>query len=190
LGEFNHKNIFFIKRDNYIQVKTIVYGITERMQHISTTGFGMPDYSAPELLFEKDYDEIADSWGLGILLYLLICHSHPFSAKTIPEFLKKVVEIKFDFESHYLLKDPTFHLKDLVNKLLTLKNERLSIQEIKEHIWFCENREWSKENHFSFPLWFQKKIRNIFMCLKIFLKKFNLFIPKNIIFYIIKKISE
>lgn len=35
-------------------------------------------YIAPEIILKQSYDFKCDMWSIGVIMYILICGSHPF----------------------------------------------------------------------------------------------------------------
>ena len=56
---------------------------------------GTPYYVAPEILAGA-YDEKADVWSVGVLLYILLTGVPPFNGKTYKEILKSIRKDKYD----------------------------------------------------------------------------------------------
>jgi serine/threonine protein kinase len=42
------------------------------------TNTGTVNYLAPEILNDEPYTEAVDMWSVGIVLYIMLCGSHPF----------------------------------------------------------------------------------------------------------------
>ncbi|CAE8591961.1 unnamed protein product, partial [Polarella glacialis] len=72
-------------------LKMIDFGLASRFTPgvPARTKAGTPNYIAPEVLSGR-YDEKVDIWSLGVLMYLLLSGTHPFTGKTVDQVLKKV----------------------------------------------------------------------------------------------------
>ena len=67
--------------DSEGHIKLTDFGLCkEDVGYGSTTATfcGTPEYLAPEVLCESDYGRAVDWWGLGIVLYEMICGKLPF----------------------------------------------------------------------------------------------------------------
>lgn len=91
----------------------------------------MLDYAAPEVLQGKSYrGKEQDIWALGILLYTLIYKENPFYS--IDEILDHELRIP------WIMSEPSI---DLIKAMLNRDvDQRLTIMQVKEHIWCSE--EW------------------------------------------------
>ena len=69
-------------------------GITHGSMH---TIAGTPYYMAPEVL-KGSYNEKADMWSLGVLLYTLVSGYLPFQGKNSAEVFKKIKEGDYSFK--------------------------------------------------------------------------------------------
>ena len=107
---------------------------------------GTDEYLAPEIIRGEGYNEKVDIWAFGILIFECLSGKTPFSKI---DFIKKndknenFVKIKFDcFFDVYS--------QNLITKILRINhNERLSIKEIKNHIFF-KNKDLNNKNDVLF----------------------------------------
>jgi len=47
------------------------------------TKTGTVAFSAPEIFRERSYDNKVDIWSAGVLLYMMLCGTHPFDDDNI-----------------------------------------------------------------------------------------------------------
>lgn len=99
----------------------------------SGSGYGNPNYIAPEILlakFERCWGISADAWSIGIILYVMVSGTFPFdSAESENPF--KPMRHKFRCPDYF---SPEF--KDLiVNIFAQDPKQRLSIHGIRHHPW-------------------------------------------------------
>jgi NIMA (never in mitosis gene a)-related kinase 2 len=67
--------------DNDKNIKMADFGLAKELSsksQLAKTNLGTPYYMAPEIINEKDYDEKADIWSLGCLIYQLAALKPPF----------------------------------------------------------------------------------------------------------------
>lgn len=62
------------------QVKITDFGLSKSLggEKFTTTICGSPGYIAPEILSETPYDQKADFWSLGVVIYVLLTGEPPF----------------------------------------------------------------------------------------------------------------
>lgn len=99
---------------------------------------GTSEYIAPEVLGYKPYDEKADIWSLGILLFEMLHGYTPFKAATRCEIYMRIFKGKIVFSA--AIKND---LKDLILRMLRLQDKRRpTTEEILNHPWIQRmNRE-------------------------------------------------
>jgi serine/threonine protein kinase len=109
---------------------------------------GTPHYSPPEIIQGIAHDpRYADSWSLGVILYLLLFGQFPFSGTSIPETLQLIMKAEFTFS--FPISDPA---TDLVSRLLThTPTVRPTPDEIKAHPWFNKSRVHRPQKHHDDP---------------------------------------
>lgn len=56
---------------------------------------GTPMYMAPEVLNGNEYDERADLWSMGTILYELLIGHPPFEGKSLSELIKKICQGRY-----------------------------------------------------------------------------------------------
>jgi serine/threonine-protein kinase ULK/ATG1 len=97
---------------------------------------GSPLYMAPEILFKTKYSSKSDLWSVGVIIYQMIYHRHPYkNSKSIIELIKKMEEDDIDFEETSISMECIDLLKDLLDLSPT---RRMSWNELKNHEWFID----------------------------------------------------
>lgn len=91
-------------------------------------------YIAPEVL-NQDYDEKADIWSCGIVLYILLSGSPPFEGK-YKDIISGVKKGQYNFK-YQVWQDISEEAKDLVRKMLSINPEkRPAAREVLDFPWF------------------------------------------------------
>ena len=92
------------------------------------TTCGSPCYSAPEMLRgNKYYPKPIDVWGLGIMLYVMVCGELPFDGDAEDVLYRKVVQCEYTFP-HYC----NNNVKNLIKRIFTPNPaERCTIEDVK-----------------------------------------------------------
>ena len=90
---------------------------------------GSPCYSSPEVIKGNKYlPKPVDIWGVGIILYTMICGELPFEGNSKDVLYRKVVQCEYSF--------PYFvnaNVKALIKKIFTPNpKERICVEEIKK----------------------------------------------------------
>ena len=103
-----------------------------RLQRMATRA-GTPYYISPEVL-AGSYDMSCDMWSAGCILYILLCGYPPFYGDDNDEILSMVQRGRFDFEGEEW-DDIDEGAKDLIRKLITRPETRLTAEEALQHRW-------------------------------------------------------
>lgn len=64
------------------------------MGESNSTLKGSPLYMAPEILLDRSYDQSADLWSIGVILYECLFGAAPYSSKSIEELMDKIQKKK------------------------------------------------------------------------------------------------
>lgn len=94
---------------------------------------GTPYYISPEVL-TGNYDVSCDMWSAGCMLYILLCGYPPFYGDDNQEILSMVQKGQFDFDGEEW-DSVSSEAKDLIKKLITKPERRLTAQEALNHKW-------------------------------------------------------
>lgn len=99
---------------------------------------GSPFYVAPEVL-RRRYNQMADIWSCGVMLYILLCGWPPFHGDSTQQIFKNILTAPVDLSS-----DPwpkiSAPAKDCVRRMLVRDpNKRATADEILHHPWLKEN---------------------------------------------------
>jgi serine/threonine protein kinase len=94
---------------------------------------GSPLYMAPEILFKTKYSSKSDLWSLGIIIYQMVYHKHPYKdPRSISDLIKKIEIQEIEYPDTV-----TESCIELMKELLNLSpNHRLSWKELNNHEWF------------------------------------------------------
>lgn len=97
------------------------------------TRAGTPYYISPEVLM-GNYDVTCDMWSAGCILYILLCGYPPFYGDDNQEILSMVQKGVFDFDGEEW-DNVSSDAKDLIKKLITKPERRLTANEALQHRW-------------------------------------------------------
>jgi len=117
-------------------LKLIDFGLSRKFvdgKPMSTKA-GTPYYVAPEVLTGR-YGHLVDMWSAGVIMYVLLCGSPPFSGRSEKEVLASVRRgfLRFNPRAWDGISQDA---KDLVRSLLTSDTaRRLSAREALKHPW-------------------------------------------------------
>jgi len=104
---------------------------------------GTPGYLAPEVLETLDtsegYTEEVDLWGVGVIMYILLCGFPPFYGEDDDEIYDKICEGYFEYPSPYW-DNISDDAKSLIDHLLVLDpHTRYTSEQVLNHKWIAEN---------------------------------------------------
>ena len=132
-----------ISSDNHIKLAD--FGLAkEGVSDVqSTKSFvGSPAYLAPEMLNRKGVGKSADIYGIGAVLYEMICGTPPFFSNNIKILYRNISQSKLMLHDYF-----SDELKDLLNQLLCRDPHKrigvLNKNELKSHEWF-KDIDWDK----------------------------------------------
>lgn len=121
--------------DEKKNIKIVDFGLSNTYsegQKLSTA-CGSPCYAAPEMIEGKTYHgSQVDIWSCGVILYAMICGQLPFEDQVTSVLYKKIIKGDFKVPS-YVSDDAASLLKKILN---TNPNDRVTVNEIREHNWF------------------------------------------------------
>ncbi|CAL8087245.1 unnamed protein product [Calicophoron daubneyi] len=131
LGYLHTQNVVYrdLKLENLLldkdgHIKIADFGLCKEEMYygaLTKTFCGTPEYLAPEVLLDNDYGRAVDWWGLGVVMYEMMCGRLPFYSSD-HEILFELIsqeEVVYpstlsatsqDILSKLLIKDPTIRL--------------------------------------------------------------------------------
>ena len=104
-----------------------------RERHFSKVG--TPDYIAPEILTENNYDHKVDIWSAGVIMFECLFGYPPFCDDSSQIVCSKVA----NWENHLVFPDEpyvSYQAKLLIVGMLNHPNRRLNLKQIKNHQFF------------------------------------------------------
>jgi hypothetical protein len=109
-------------------------------KHVMKTECGTKGYMAPEVLSGKSYDESADIFAAGVILFIMLAGFPPFQVATKQDWwFNKLMSDKHSlfWKAHERSAYFSDTAKDLINKILAPdSSKRITIEQIEEHDWF------------------------------------------------------
>jgi len=95
---------------------------------------GSPDYVAPEILLHEEYtSEKADTWSLGVLLFIFLTGKLPFHKKKRYSMLRMKQHPTLQFPSDVSISEEAKHL---VNQMLQFQpQQRYTLTDVVNHPW-------------------------------------------------------
>ncbi|KAG2443686.1 hypothetical protein HXX76_002034 [Chlamydomonas incerta] len=119
-------------------IKIIDFGTGEFMKEGQTlsAGIGTAQYMAPEV-FKGKYDQRADIWSLGVIMYILLVGFMPFGGKNDAAIEKAVLRGKYALEGEEW-DEVSDEAKDMVRSMLQSDpDKRATLQQLQAHPWFA-----------------------------------------------------
>lgn len=105
---------------------------------------GSPFYIAPEVL-AGGYNQAADVWSAGVILYILLSGMPPFWGKTKSRIFEAVRAADLRFPSN-LWDHVSTSAKDLITRMLCMDpSKRLTAKEVLAHSWMKDASQASQE---------------------------------------------
>merc|ERR1712072_1047792 len=117
-------------------LKIIDFGLSCKYEtgQVLTTKAGTPYYVAPQVLAGK-YDQLADLWSCGVIMYVLLCGYPPLFGETDAEVLSKVRLGNFSFNAADW-KNVSEDAKNLIRMLLKMNpRDRYTAEQALNHDW-------------------------------------------------------
>jgi serine/threonine kinase 38 len=154
---------FILKKNNEDEasVSSTKHSEYKRSRILAFSTVGTPDYIAPEVFNKQGYNETADWWSVGVILYEMVVGYPPFFADDPSLTCQKILHWKKTLNiprEAGLSREVT----DLIKKLICDPNERLGsrgAQEIKNHPFF-KGINWEKIRETRAP--WMPKLQNEF----------------------------
>ncbi|CAD8086133.1 unnamed protein product [Paramecium sonneborni] len=101
------------------------------------TIIGTPHYMAPEVISGKGYNQMADLWSVGVMLFEFVCGGLPFGedAEDPFEIYKEITKKKLCYPTYMSDKSAKLFIEQLLNRIPELRLGG-SYQTLKQHVWF------------------------------------------------------
>jgi len=106
----------------------------------TTTPCGTMEYAAPEVL-QRQYSLTVDLWGLGVVLYTLLCGFPPFYHDDARELVRLISTATFSFPSPWW-DDVSNDAKQAVSGLFRLEPHRWTIRELAQCAFLKTEDKW------------------------------------------------
>eukprot|EP00587_Corethron_hystrix_P009519 CAMPEP_0113318496 /NCGR_PEP_ID=MMETSP0010_2-20120614/13042_1 /TAXON_ID=216773 ORGANISM="Corethron hystrix, Strain 308" /NCGR_SAMPLE_ID=MMETSP0010_2 /ASSEMBLY_ACC=CAM_ASM_000155 /LENGTH=355 /DNA_ID=CAMNT_0000175811 /DNA_START=27 /DNA_END=1094 /DNA_ORIENTATION=- /assembly_acc=CAM_ASM_000155 len=131
------ENLLLQNDNNDSDIKIADFGFAKRVKRPKslTTRCGTPGYVSPEILKGLPYDEKADMWSAGVILYILLGGYPPFMEENQKLLFKKIKAGKYEFHAEYW-STVSEDAKKLIASLLTVDpDKRLTAAEALQNVW-------------------------------------------------------
>lgn len=138
------ENLVLASRDMNSEIKISDFGLSKILaedQTMMATICGTNAYAAPEIGYVTSgvghYDAKVDTWSLGVILFVLLAAYHPFDPKGNCDdatLRQRIRAYEWSFNDP-VWENMSYQVKDLIDRLLCERSNRLSAAEILEHEW-------------------------------------------------------
>lgn len=131
-------------------IKLTDFGLSKRIfTNTTATPCGTLGYTAPEVISQDHYSMKVDSWGIGCVLYTLLCGFPPFYEEDADKLRKNICEGQFTFLEPWWNKISD-GAKNLVKRLLEVDpQKRYDVDDLLNDPWLnnydCDVRGWSQD---------------------------------------------
>lgn len=133
------ENILFLTENDSSEVKIVDFGMACKFgDELLTKKVGTPYYVAPEVVLGS-YSKECDVWSLGVVLYVMLSGTQPFTGLDITTVLVKAQEANFNFESQQW-EEISDNAKHLISSMLVVRPaDRITLPAALEHPWFKQS---------------------------------------------------
>ena len=125
--------------DKNLRLKITDFGLSNnyRGRNRLKTPCGSPSYAAPEMIAGNKYEPLKiDIWSCGIILYVMLSGTFPFSDKSVSGLYKKILKNDYTCPSFFNEDE-----NDIINRLIDSNPvTRIGLEELKSHKWMQENK--------------------------------------------------
>ena len=138
------ENILLMSNKPFPSIKIADFGMA-KLSTFGTTSCGTIHYAAPEVILQNNpgkYTGKCDVWSIGIILYVILSATHPFSMDDENLLYTQIKDAKFDFNSDVwsLVSDEP---KKLIRKMIVVNpDERCSIKDLVDCHWIVINSKY------------------------------------------------
>jgi len=124
------------------EIKLADFGLSKILgpDSMMQTACGTPIFVAPEVLNGEGYDKSVDCWGIGIIMYILLCGYPPFfdDGENMAALFEQIMSGSFEFADPYWT-DISAQAKDLIEHLLVVDPlKRFTAAKCLEHPWLAD----------------------------------------------------
>lgn len=147
------ENVIFFKSQDVAKLTDFGFSNNFSPGEKLSTSCGSLAYSAPEILLGDSYEPPAvDVWSLGVILYMMVCGTGPFSHTNDSETLTKIMDCKYHVPSHLSAECTRLIAKMLVRE----PSKRATLESIYYDPWLQSTLEG--ENTTAAPLISELKV--------------------------------
>lgn len=132
-----------INNDGILKIADFGFARYLEKNSLIDTLCGTPLYMAPEIIRKKKYNEKADLWSVGIIMYQMLFGQRPYNAKNIFDLIGQIEKNT----PLYIPSEISSSGKSLLNQLLVEDpTNRISWEEFFNHKWFEGDGEYDSDN--------------------------------------------
>ncbi|KAL3793786.1 hypothetical protein ACHAW5_000788 [Stephanodiscus triporus] len=143
------ENLLLTSEDDDSSIKVADFGFAKVVTSPRSlrTLCGTPGYVAPEIISGQPYDESADMWSVGVILYILLGGYPPFIDDNQRRLFRKIRKGRYVFHDEYWA-PVSADAKDLISGLLCVDADaRLTAREALDSNWIVVASDSSLEMH-------------------------------------------
>ncbi|CAH8526186.1 unnamed protein product [Heterobilharzia americana] len=121
-------------------IKIVDFGLSKKLDPKVPVKVSLshPEFAAPEITRSEPVGFYTDMWAIGVLAYILLSGSLPFSGSSPEEIIEKIGRGQFTFDQD-AFSGISANGKDFISKLLQKQpNQRMTIYEALKHPWLNE----------------------------------------------------
>lgn len=131
------ENILLAKRDDFESVRIVDFGLAKQTSRPLETMCGTLNYVAPDVITRTKgqvYEKSVDMWSVGVLLYILLSGTQPFTG-TEEQIFDKIIRAEYTFKTP-MWKHISQAAKELITRLLEIDSDkRLTAEQALRHPW-------------------------------------------------------